>query len=143
MKPVKLQPSNLTYSLARFSPTAGFPNPCEDYIQSSITLDSIMIDNPTSTFLFKVKGESMQPLIADGSIIIVDKSLPVASGKIVLATIDGSFVVKRLIVDAKSGVAIFRSENDAHEDIRIPIDEDNNWESATVWGVVTGELRKF
>lgn len=143
MLPTPIKRSYNILPLAHFSVMAGFPNPCEDFLEAPVSLDSIMIDNPSSTFLFRVNGKSMEPLIQDNSILIVDKSITVKSGCIVLATIDGNFVVKELSIDLGRAVAKFTSHNSEHPTIELPIDPENNWEAATIWGVVTGVMSKL
>ena len=39
--------------------SAGFPSPADDYLEGSIDLNQQLIDNPASTFLVRVQGESM------------------------------------------------------------------------------------
>ena len=139
--PSPLKKSNIELPLGEFKAAGGFPNPCENYLSKPISLDSILIDRPSSTFLFNVQGNSMSPDITDGSIIVVDRFINIKSGLIVLATINNEFVVKRLeITDEK---ILFRSTNSDFRDIEVKIDPDNSWRRNTIWGVVTGAIKKF
>lgn len=141
MKPIQTAPSSAILELGGFSVAAGFPNPCEDYLSERISLDSLLIKRPNSTFLFKVAGNSMSPDITDGSIIVVDRSISAKSGRIVLATLDNEFVVKEL--QLKGNKAIFISRNKAFPSIEVQTDEDNNWDTHCIWGVVTGVVKVF
>ncbi len=76
--------------------SAGFPSPADDYIDKKLDLNEHLIKNPSSSFLIKVKGDSMIDAgINSGDILIVDRSLEPADGKIVIGVIDnmgiGSF----------------------------------------------------
>lgn len=76
---------------------AGFATAGEDYADKRVSLDDEFdIDNP-STFLFKVKGDSMIDLgIFEGDTVIVNKCSQANSGDIVLAYIDGGYTLKTL-----------------------------------------------
>lgn len=141
MKFTSINPSVLPLELAEFSVAGGFPNPCEDHLTKAISLDDLLIKRPSSTFLFRVSGNSMSPDITDGSIIIVDRSINVKSGLIVLATIDNEFVVKELVIKEKT--ACFVSRNKNHKTLKIDIDPENDWDNNIVWGVVTGLVKVF
>lgn len=141
MKYTSLKSSVTALELADFSVAGGFPNPCEDHLSNSISLDDLLIKRPSSTFLFRVSGCSMSPDITDGTIIVVDRSVTAKSGRIVVATIDNEFVVKEL--DIKDTTARFISRNPEHKTIEVTLDPDNDWESNIIWGVVTGLVKIF
>lgn len=76
---------------------AGFPSPAADYVHNTIDLHERLVHNAASTFFIRASGDSMRDAgIVDGSVLVVDASLPPASGHIVVACIDGKYVVKRL-----------------------------------------------
>jgi len=88
--------------------TAGMKNPIEaiEYIQGWVDTDL-----PGSVeFALRVTGDSMEPLIPDGSIVFVDKSKTARNGNICVVIINGSdAVIKRTYFDP-NGVML-RSEN--------------------------------
>lgn len=141
--PIQPLPSTYQLDLGEFPASCGFPNPCDDYISKRISLDDIMINRPSSTFLFKATGKSMQPTIPDGSILVVDKSVDPVNGSIVLAVIDGDFVVKELILKADSNQLIFRSHNESVADYVVNRDEYDCSSNTMIWGCVTGFLKRF
>ncbi|MAD73769.1 MAG: hypothetical protein CML20_03020 [Rheinheimera sp.] len=143
MQPTQILKSTKQFSLSEFKVAAGFPNPSEDCLSEPISLDNLLITRPSSSFLFRVTGNSMLPEITDGAIIVVDKSLNAVTGKIVLATIDNEFVVKRLKLDYDNKRAIFLSSNPEYDPIVIEFDDDNTWESSVIWGVVTSAISIF
>ena len=71
--------------------------------------------------------------IHDGDILIVDKSLPPAIGKIVIAAIDGQLTVKRLAQEGKQ--LYLAAENPAYPAIEI-----HELNETIIWGVVTTVL---
>lgn len=110
---------------------AGFPSPAEDYIEKRLDLNELMIKHPIATFFVRVAGESMVDAgIRSGDILVVDRSVSPASGKIVVAVLNGEFTVKRLVI-GKRGVSLI-AENKSYPTIDVTKDMDFQ-----VWGVVT------
>jgi DNA polymerase V len=86
------QPPLFAHTLA-----AGFPSPADDYVERRLDLNDYCVDRPEATFFFRVKGLSMIGAgIFEGDILVVDRSITAASGKVVVAVLDGEFTVKRL-----------------------------------------------
>jgi DNA polymerase V len=76
---------------------AGFPSPAADYVQNAIDLHERLIHNTQATFFVRTTGDSMRDVgILDGCVLVVDASRTPVSGNIVVASIDGKYVVKRL-----------------------------------------------
>lgn len=114
---------------------AGFPSPADDYIDKSIDLNEELISHPSSTYLARVSGDSMRDIgIFPNDILIVDKSLTPKIRDIVVASIDGEFLVKRYI--KRGNQIILRSENSNYKDILISTEEFD------LWGVVIYSIRK-
>ncbi len=118
-------------------PAAGFPAPGDDLIEKSLDLNDLLIDNPAATFFVRVEGDSMEGAgIFSGDILIIDRSVSLKSGQIVVAAVYGEMVVKRL--DIKQGNSQLLSENSAYEPIKLSEAED-----CYIWGVVVGSVRTF
>lgn len=116
---------------------AGFPSPAEDFVDLSIDLNRELIKNPSSTFYARVKGDSMKDAgIHDGDLIIIDKSLEPANGKIAVCFIDGEFTVKRIKID--SDCCWLVPANDDFNPIRVT--EENEF---MVWGIVIHVIRSL
>jgi DNA polymerase V len=115
---------------------AGFPNPADDYVQTGIDLNELLVKHPASTFFIRVKGESMIGAeIHDGDVIMVDRSLKSYDGAIILALLNGEFTVKRY---KKTGDYIeLLPENKRFRAIRVSPDDDFE-----VWGVVSYIIHK-
>lgn len=75
----------------------GFASPGEQYKQLSLTLDALLIKHPSATYFCKVEGESM---VGDGvfpsDILLVDRALPITNLCLVVASLNGEFVLKRI-----------------------------------------------
>ena len=117
--------------------SAGFPSPADDYIDKKLDLNEHLIKNPSSSFLIKVKGDSMIDAgINSGDILIVDRSLEPADGKIVIGVIDNEFTVKRIICKGKK--LFLQAENKTYSPIEIT--EDMEFK---IWGVVSYAIHKY
>lgn len=111
--------------------SAGFPSSADDYMESQLDLNELMIKHPTSTFFVRVQGDSMKEAgIHSGDILVVDRSLEASNGKIIVAIVNGEFTVKRLVI--KNQRAQLVPGNPAYPTINIHSDLDFQ-----VWGVVT------
>src|SRR6187399_3665939 len=76
---------------------AGFPSPAMDYVEQKLDLNDYLLRHPNSTFIIKVKGNSMTGEgINDDDLLIIDKSIQPAMNQIVLAEINGEYTVKRI-----------------------------------------------
>lgn len=133
------QPLNVPLSplpVASSHVQAGFPSPADDFIEKQLDLNELMVQRPAATFFVRVQGDSMIDAgIQSGDILVVDRSAEPASGKIVVAILNGEFTVKRLI--KKNKKIILQSENSQYPDIGV--DPETNFE---VWGVVTYVIHK-
>lgn len=117
--------------------SAGFPSPADDYIEKKLDLNEHLIKNPSSTFLLKVKGDSMTDAgINDGDILVVDRSIEPSDGKIVIGVVDSEFTVKRIL---KKGKKLFlQAENKDYKPIEITEDMDFK-----IWGIVSYAIHKY
>jgi DNA polymerase V len=66
-------------------------------IDKALDLNELLIKHPAATFFFRVSGKEVtKERICAGDILIVDRSLAPSKGKMVVATIEGELVVKRI-----------------------------------------------
>ncbi|MGN0006093.1 MAG: transcriptional repressor LexA [Candidatus Gastranaerophilaceae bacterium] len=114
---------------------AGFATAGEDYVEKRVSLDDeFNIDNP-STFLFKVRGDSMVDLgIFEGDTVVVNKCSYANSGDIVLAYIDGGYTLKTL---RKKGSDVWLEPANPEYPILRPK------ETLEIFGTVKGIVRKI
>ncbi|MGY8986429.1 MAG: LexA family protein [Sphingomonadales bacterium] len=117
--------------------SAGYPSPAEDWVEGSIDLNLELITHPSSTFLFRVMGQSMIGVgIGEGDLLIVDRALEARHNTIVVAIVDGELTVKRLY--QKGGLVRLEPENQRFKPI-----EFNGKEELSIWGVVKHSIKSF
>lgn len=115
---------------------AGFPSPAEDYIDRDLDLNELLVRHPSATFFVRAGGDSMTGAgIHSGDILVVDRALEPANGRIVIAALGGELAVKRLCV--RDGRLCLKSDNAQYAPI--PVGKDVDFE---VWGVVTYVIHK-
>ncbi len=108
----------------------------DDHMEKYLSLDQYMVSNKSSTFFFRASGESMQPFIMPGDIVVVDRSKRVESQDICIVELEGELLCKRFIKLGERGV--LRSENPKFKDVYL-----TNFREASFFGVVTGISRRF
>ncbi|HAW44939.1 MAG TPA: DNA polymerase V [Sutterella sp.] len=129
--------SRLSIPIAGSSVQAGFPSPAESYAQDAIDFNDILVKCPPATFAVRAKGSSMvEAGIAEGDLLVVDRSIEARPGSIVIMRVNDEFTVKRLL---KNGDGIYlHPENTSGEFTDIYPTEGDEWE---IFGVVTFVLK--
>ena len=113
---------------------AGFPSPADDYVERRLDLNQHCIHHPEATFFLRVSGHSMTGAgIYDNDILVVDRSLKAAHGKIVVAILDGEFTVKRL----SRGGGVGGHPALLPENIDYPRIDIHDGQELEIWGVAT------
>lgn len=116
---------------------AGFPSPADDYMEGSLDLNEHVIKHPSATYFVRASGDSMTGAgIFDGDLLIVDRSLEPAHGRVAIVEMDGQLTVKRLF--KSKGRFSLHSENGNYPPIELQEDTE-----VIVWGVVTHVLHKL
>lgn len=120
------------------SPVAcGFPSPAEQYIESPLDLNELLVRKSAATFFVRAAGDSMTGVgIRSGDILVVDRSLEAIDGSIVIAAVDNEFTVKTLRRD-ECGVRL-EAANRKYK----PILFDEGME-LRIFGVVTAVIHQF
>lgn len=113
---------------------AGFPSPADDEMERELDLNAFLIKHPAATFFVRVSGSSMiKAGIHHGDILIVDRSLAPAHGKVVIAAINGELTVKRLYHVGEKIELV--AENEGYAPIAVTEGSDLH-----IWGVVTNVI---
>jgi DNA polymerase V len=124
-------------SLHRTPAKAGFPSPASDHIEGNLDLNTYLIKHPAATSFMRTEGDSMAPAgIHSGDLLIVDRSLNFAPGKVVIAAVNGTLLIKRL--QLINGQLCLVSANPAYAPI--PILEESE---CFIWGVVTTSIHQL
>ncbi|MBU0673704.1 MAG: translesion error-prone DNA polymerase V autoproteolytic subunit [Proteobacteria bacterium] len=111
--------------------TAGFPSPADDYIEKQLDVGDYLVKNPTATFFVRVAGDSMVDAgIHNDDILVVDRSLPPVSGRVVIAILNGELTVKKF--EQRGEICRLLAANPDYPDIDISEDSE-----LAIWGVVT------
>jgi len=122
--------------LINHSIKAGFPSPALDFMEYAIDLNKHLARNPLATFYIKVDGNSMTDAGIDhGDLLVIDRSLEPADGRIAICLIDGDFTVKRLKL--QTDCLYLMPENPAYQPIKVT--EDNQ---LVIWAIVTYVIKR-
>lgn len=109
----------------------GFPSPAEEYLEERLDISKYLVRNELATFYVYAKGDSMTDAqIADGALLIIDRSVVPRSTSKVLCYYDNGFTVKFLKKTA--GKLFLQSANDKHPPIEV-----KEGVQFQVWGTVT------
>lgn len=124
--------------LAESRIAAGFPSPAAEYTEGPLDLNQLLVQHREATFFVRVEGDSMKGAgIASGDLLVVDRALEARNGSIVIATIDGDFLVKKLR-KKRNGEAWLESANPEFPPLKL--EEGSDFQ---IWGVVSHSIRSF
>ena len=122
--------------LAEEGISAGFPSPADDFKETRISLDKVLVRNKEATFYARVSGDSMVGAgLDDGDLLVIDRSLNPENGKIAVCLIDGEFTVKR--IKKEKNKLYLMPENKKYKPIKLK--EENE---LIIWGIVEYVIKK-
>ncbi len=111
----------------------GFESPASEYLQLALSLDELLIEHPSATFIGVATGDSMQGVgIFYGDLLIVDRHETVRDGDVIVANFNGEFVCK--ILDKPRRQLLSSNENHQPQPI-------NDYDSFSIEGVVIRSIR--
>lgn len=114
----------------------GFGAASDDYAERSIDLNEQLIKNKPATFFFRMKGDAMRDAgIFEGDVLIVDRSLKLTNGKIIVAILNGELLVRRFHKNFSSAFLI--PENNRYKTINLA-----EFSDFALWGVVTYTIHR-
>ena len=117
--------------------SCGFPSPAEDYRESELDINELVIAHPDATFYVRVSGDSMEGAgIFEGDVLVVDRALDARNNTIIVALVNGEFTVKRLTM---SGDTLFLMPENPHYE-PLPITEEMEFR---VWGIATYVIHRL
>jgi DNA polymerase V len=115
----------------------GFPSPAEQYVDSPLDLNTLLVKHPAATYFVRAAGDSMRGVgILPGDILVVDRSLDAFDGAIVIACIDNEFTVKYFRRD-EHGIRL-EPANPAYPVIRFAGESE-----LRLFGIVTACIHQF
>ena len=122
---------NYTQQDVRTADATGFGAAADDYAERGIDLNEQLIRNKPATFFMRVRGDAMVGAgIHDGDVVIVDRSIKAVNGKIIIATLNGEMLIRRLEKTFNKLRLIPETPKLASIDI-------DPYADFSVWGVVT------
>jgi DNA polymerase V len=109
----------------------GFGAAADDYAERGIDLNEQLISNKPATFFMRVNSDAMIGAgIHNGDVVIVDRSITPASGRVIIAVLNGEMLIRRLHVSNNKKKLLPETNKLAAIDVD-PLAE------FSVWGVVT------
>lgn len=122
---------NFTQHEVNSANATGFSAAADEYMERGIDLNETLIHNKPATFFFKMRGDAMKDAgIYDGDTLIVDRSVKLVNGKIIVAVMNGELLVRRFHKNFTSVFLI--PENERFKPINL-----KEFSDIVVWGVVT------
>jgi SOS regulatory protein LexA len=114
---------------------AGFPSAAEEELLDVMDFDEYLVPNKESTYILKVKGDSMIDAgIQPGDMVVVERRATYKPGQIVIAMIDNEYTMKYL--RKKDGKHFLEPANAKYKPIYPR-------ESFRIEAVVTAVVRKY
>lgn len=116
----------------------------EEAEKENILIDRVLLNtglnirNTANIEIIKVSGDSMEPLIQNGDIIIVDRRTDAVSGNIVIANINGHVLVKKIVLDPFEKWVKLVSENAHYDEIVV---EGEDLERFCIVGIVRAKIK--
>lgn len=116
---------------------AGFPSPAQDWADDAISLVELLRLDRAASFVFRISGSSMADAgLYDHDVVVVDRDTKPANGHIVIAIVDGGFVVRQLVM--REGLPFLEARN-----ARMNYEPTLADETVEVWGVVRAGVRNY
>lgn len=117
---------------------AGLPQQVFDVQPELLRIDDYLIEKPSQTILFPVKGDSMIDLgILEGDMVIIERGNIASIGQIVLAIVDNEFTLKILARDQEG--YYLEARNEKRDRDYPPIRPEQKLE---IYGFYVGLIRK-
>ena len=114
---------------------AGFPSPAQDWEDPTLDLIELLRLDRAASFVFRVSGESMIDAgFNDRDVVVVDRDRKPVNGSIVIAIVDGGFVIRQMTI--RHGLPYLSGRNTRMSSSPILADE-----TVEVWGVVRASIR--
>ncbi len=106
-------------------------------MERGIDLNEQLIRNKPATFFFRMKGDAMTEAgIFDNDVLIVDRSLKLVNGKIIVAVLNGELMVRRYHKNFSSSFLV--PENSRYKTINL-----EEFSDFMLWGVVIYAIRSL
>jgi DNA polymerase V len=116
---------------------SGFGAAADDFMERGIDLNEMLVHNKPATYFFRMNSDAMEPSgIFKHDVLIVDRSIKAASGKVIVAAVNGELIVRRY--QQSINKAILCADNKRYKDI--VMDEFSQFHC---WGVITYTIHQL
>jgi len=135
----RLVPTNLFNEIPMLgSVKAGLPSPTDEVLDDTVDLNDLLIRKRGETYLMTVDGDSMiDAHIANGDLVIAERTNTARDGQIVIANVDDEFTMKYFRQDVKNPNKVWLEPANKHFKNIYP---ENGME---IVAVVRGVVRKY
>ena len=110
----------------------GFPSPAADFVERRISLDERFIAHPAATYYMRAGNTYYREGIIKGALLVIDCSLNVCDGSLLICCMEGEFRVKRYRSSPRPHLV--NLENGKREEIPEDTGADT---SRPIFGVIT------
>jgi DNA polymerase V len=112
---------------------SGWPAAADDYADKKMNLHEHLISQPAATYFMRIGSQQYtRDGIYKDDLLIVDRSITSVAGKLVIAVVEGTLSVRRVI--RQNGKLYFEGVQP------MPVGEPNTTD-ASVWGVIVHIVR--
>lgn len=116
---------------------AGFPSPAQDWEETAIDLVALLRLDRAASYVFRVSGNSMRDAgLYDRDVVVVDRDRDPINGSIVIAIVEGGFVVRQMVI--RGSVPHLEARNSTLRCEPVIANED-----VELWGVVRASVRNL
>ncbi|MGB3796831.1 MAG: S24 family peptidase [Alteraurantiacibacter sp.] len=116
---------------------AGFPSPAQDWEETAIDLVALLRLDRAASYVFRVSGNSMREAgLYDRDVVVVDRDRDPINGSIVIAIVEGGFVVRQMVI--RGNVPYLEARNSTLRCEPVIANED-----VELWGVVRASVRNL
>jgi len=99
IREIEIPKNNLLDTLDNPGRVSGFISPAEDYKQRRLHIAQRIVNDPTNTYYFEADDDHMRYFgIMKGSIIVVDKSIKVSSGMLIVCCVEEEWLTRKLLI---------------------------------------------
>ena len=114
---------------------SGWPAASDDYADRRMNLHELLVTQPSATYFMRIGSQQyVREGIHKNDLLIVDRSITAVVGKLVIAVIDGTLSVRRVV----------RHDGQLHFEGAKPIPVGTpNTTDASIWGVIAHVIRSF
>jgi DNA polymerase V len=119
----------------RASVAIGFGSPSQDTGVTRLDLNEVLVRHSQASYMMRATGDAMREAGIDhDDLLLIDRAITPAHGHVVIASVEGEFVCRRLI--RQGGQVLLQAAATGVADI-VP-DEGNDLQ---LWGVVTHVIK--